>query len=104
MEEISRLLFLGKYLLVENIRKENIIKTCVLTEVTKLLHSSYDRKYIIKSLLNPKSLNCKTLCTSLIEMGVREDLLTERKNKLDFFVSISNRRKGFEASDPIGTK
>ena len=92
----------------KNIRKENIIKTCALTAVTKLLHSSYDRKYIIKSLLNPKSLNCKTLCTTLIEMGVREDLLTERKkerkNKLDFFVSISNRRKGFEASDPIGTK
>ena len=91
----------------KNIRKENIIKTCALTAVTKLLHSSYDRKYIIKSLLNPKSLNCKTLCTTLIEMGVREDLLRrkkERKNKLDFFVSISNRRKGFEASDQIGTK
>jgi hypothetical protein len=25
----------------------------------------------------------------------------ERKNKLDFFASISNRRKGFETSDPI---
>jgi hypothetical protein len=68
---------------MENIRKpENIINTCVLTEVTKLLHKSYDRKkYIIKSLLNPKSLNCKTLCTTLIEMGVREDLLTERKKE-----------------------
>ena len=88
----------------------------LLTEVTKLLHNSYDRKkYIIKSLLNPKSLNCKTLCTTLIEMGVREDLLTERKKEQAnvsrnigtswiFFVSISNRRKGFEASDPIGTK
>jgi hypothetical protein len=68
---------------MENIRKpENIINTCVLTEVTKLLHKSYDRKkYIIKSLLNPKSLNCKTLCTTLIEIGVREDLLTERKKE-----------------------
>ena len=66
----------------KNIRKENIIKTCELTEVTKLLHNSYDRKkYIIKSLLNPKSLNCKTLCTTLIEIGVREDLLTERKKE-----------------------
>ena len=69
-------------MLEKNIRKENIIKTCALTAVTKLLHSSYDRKkYIIKSLLNPKSLNCKTLCTTLIEMGVREDLLTERKKE-----------------------
>jgi hypothetical protein len=63
-----------------------------------------EKKYIIKSLLNPKSLNCKTLCTTLIEMGVREDFIIERKKERTswiFFVSISNRRKGFEASDPI---